>query len=83
MPYNSSCRACNHKHENDHCNATITEKGTIKLKPYTYNLWNPDCDSLAQKFEYEQDFACRCRYYVPSDNLEFLEWKYERSDKSI
>lgn len=35
------------------------------------------------EFEYIQETDCGCRYYVPSDNLEYLEWKYERSDKSI
>lgn len=30
-------------------------------------------------FEYNMDVDCGCRYYVPSDNLEFLEWKYDES----
>jgi hypothetical protein len=28
-------------------------------------------------FEYEQEVECGCRVYIPKDNLEFLEWKYE------
>lgn len=32
-----------------------------------------------ESFEYSQDSDCGCRYYVPSENLEFLEWKYEQS----
>jgi len=36
-----------------------------------------------ETFEYEQESNCGCRCYVPSDNLEFLEWKYEESRKSI
>lgn len=34
-----------------------------------------------EAFEYAQDTECHCRFYVPSDNLEFLEWKYEASGK--
>jgi len=32
-----------------------------------------------ETFEYEQETDCGCRVYIPSDNLEFLEWKYEQS----
>jgi len=79
VSYKSPCRACTHRHEGDRCNATITEKGTIKLKPYTSTLWNDDCGPIVQEFEYEQDLDCRCRCYIPSENLEFLEWKYDES----
>jgi hypothetical protein len=79
VSYKSPCRACDHKHEGSHCNAVIKEKGTIKLKPYTSNLWNDDCGPITQEFEYEQEFDCRCKYYIPSENLEFLEWRYEQS----
>ncbi len=34
-----------------------------------------------QPFEYTQEVDCGCRYYVPSENLEFLEWKYSESNK--
>ncbi len=34
-----------------------------------------------ERFEYTQEVDCGCRYYVPSDNLEFLEWKYDESTK--
>jgi hypothetical protein len=30
-------------------------------------------------FEYTQDVDCECRCYIPSDNLEFVEWKYDES----
>lgn len=33
-----------------------------------------------ETFEYEQEVDCGCSCYVPSDNLEFLEWKYEQSE---
>jgi hypothetical protein len=36
-----------------------------------------------ETFEYEQEVDCGCRYYVPSDNLEYLEWKYDESNKSV
>jgi len=31
-------------------------------------------------FEYEQEVDCGCRLYIPSDNLEFVEWKYSQSE---
>lgn len=34
-----------------------------------------------ETFEYEQETDCGCMIYVPSDNLEFLEWKYNESSK--
>ena len=34
-------------------------------------------------FEYIQEVDCGCRLYIPKDNLEYLEWKYDESDKSI
>lgn len=35
-----------------------------------------------EHFEYNQETECGCRFYIPSDNLEFLEWKYdEKSGK--
>ena len=34
-----------------------------------------------EAFEYSQESDCGCRYYVPSDNLEFVEWKYEQSQQ--
>ncbi len=79
MPYKSHCKACDHKHEGSHCNATITERGTVKLKPYSSYLWNDECGQTTQEFEFEQTFDCRCRFYIPSDNLEYLEWKYNES----
>jgi hypothetical protein len=33
-----------------------------------------------ESFEYEQETDCGCRFYVPSDNLEFVEWKYSQSE---
>lgn len=32
-----------------------------------------------ETFEYEQETDCGCKCYTPSDNLEFMEWKYEQS----
>lgn len=32
-----------------------------------------------ESFEYRQDHECGCMFYVPSENLEFLEWKYNAS----
>jgi hypothetical protein len=32
-----------------------------------------------EAFEYNQETECGCRFYVPSENLEFLEWKYDES----
>ena|SRR5690242_16312247 len=34
-----------------------------------------------ENFSYTQESDCGCRFYVPSDNLEFLEWKYDESSK--
>lgn len=36
-----------------------------------------------EKFEYKQEMDCGCRCYIPSENLEFLEWKYDEFNKSI
>lgn len=33
-----------------------------------------------ESFEYNQETDCGCRCYIPSDNLEFLEWKYDESN---
>lgn len=32
-------------------------------------------------FTYDMDTDCGCRCYIPSDNLEFLEWKYSQNEK--
>ncbi len=34
-----------------------------------------------ETFEYDQEIECGCRYYIPSDNLEYVEWKYNESTK--
>ena len=36
-----------------------------------------------ETFEYKQEMDCGCKCYIPSENLEFLEWKYNASNKSI
>jgi len=57
------------------------------VKRYDYS--NNDGEQLSFKpfdigreeaFEYNQETECGCRFYVPSDNLEFLEWKYNESN---
>jgi hypothetical protein len=79
VEYKSPCRACGHKHESSHCNGIVKEKGIIKLKPFTYRLWD-DEHGDKQGFEYEMEFDCRCKCYIPSENLEYLEWKYDESN---
>jgi len=32
-----------------------------------------------EEFEYMQETDCGCKCYIPSENLEFLEWKYDES----
>lgn len=54
-------------------NSTGSEQ--LSFKQFDYMRSDP--------FEYSMEIECGCRYYIPSDNLEFLEWKYERSDKSV
>jgi hypothetical protein len=104
VSYNSSCRACDHKHDGYVCNWQVHKQGTINLKPINSQIWgiqggmskswdnSTGSEQLSFRqfdmyrsdpFEYEMEVDCGCRYYVPSDNLEFLEWKYERSDKTI
>ncbi|MGH7974924.1 MAG: hypothetical protein ACREBR_05315 [bacterium] len=34
----------------------------------------------SEQFEYEQETDCGCKCYIPSENLEFLEWKYSQSE---
>jgi len=46
---------------------------TFKLYPNTYK---------DETFEYKIELDCGCRCYIPSENLEFLEWKYNESTKS-
>jgi len=41
--------------------------------------FKPFNTGMEQAFEYSQETDCGCRLYVPSENLEFLEWKYEQS----
>jgi len=36
---------------------------------------------MDEAFEYSQETDCGCRFYIPSENLEFLEWKYNESSK--
>lgn len=36
--------------------------------------------NLEEPFEYNQETDCGCRFYVPTENLEFLEWKYNESN---
>jgi hypothetical protein len=36
-----------------------------------------------ETFEYRQETDCGCMFYVPSDNLEFLEWKYDESKSDL
>lgn len=53
------------------------EEGKDINYPYHPNTYKDET------FEYTQETDCGCRCYIPSDNLEFLEWKYDESDKSI
>lgn len=41
--------------------------------------FRPFQTNLEESFEYNQETDCGCRFYVPTDNLEFLEWKYNES----
>jgi hypothetical protein len=31
----------------------------------------------------EPTYKCTCKEYLPSDNLEYLEWKYDQRRKSV
>jgi hypothetical protein len=39
----------------------------------------PYVNSAEESFIYKQELDCGCMFYVPSANLEFLEWKYDES----
>lgn len=56
-----------------HINNIKDEDGNEVISPARINTYKDET------FEYEQEVDCGCRYYVPGDNLEFLEWKYEQS----
>lgn len=81
MEYKSVCKACGHNHYNYLCNWQILKKGTIKLKPWNSNIWGVahTHEHKQEFFDFEQETECGCRFYIPSDNLEYLEWKYEES----
>lgn len=59
------------------------------MRIYTY----PDEKSRCRKCDIHQYFhagmgrelylSASCSNYVPSDNLEYLEWKYEQKNKEI
>lgn len=51
------------------------EDGKDTVYPYRPNTYK------YESFQYAQETDCGCRFYVPSDNLEFLEWKYEEHNK--
>lgn len=42
-------------------------------------VFKPFQTSIDEPFEYNQQTDCGCRFYIPSDNLEYLEWKYNES----
>lgn len=44
--------------------------------------FKPFQTSIKEMFEYSQETDCGCRFYVPSENLEYLEWKYSEHNKS-
>ncbi len=52
-------------------NYDSSQGGDISFRPFDIGR--------EEAFEYNQETDCGCRFYVPSDNLEFLEWKYEQS----
>ena len=56
-----------HKHVKD-------DEGKDVVSPFTISAWK---DEL---FDYVQETDCGCKLYIPSENLEYLEWKYEQRE---
>lgn len=86
--FKSSCRACHHVHGNNEpaCNHFEVQNGNIKLR----EIINPSHQhamgafsgfdyNYGKDYEYTQEIRCRCAFYSPTDNLEYMEWKYDES----
>lgn len=65
--YQSSCRNCYHFHGGIKCQSAVH---------MTCACGESDCPSTKLPNEW-----CSCIYFMPLDNLEYLEYKYERSIK--
>ena len=85
--YKSPCKACKHVHFNSlnqgmSCGSYSNEYGSIQLMPQSStdfgNMWNNN-----KYFNYSINKQCSCFLYVPSDNLEFLEWCYDNSQSKV
>lgn len=56
---------------------THSEEDVSKIEYDASNLYKEET------FEYRQEVDCGCKCYIPSENLEFVEWKYNESRNSI
>lgn len=79
--FKSACRGCTHVHSgSDRCYNMNYEVGSISLSPQNYNDFGTMWSAGSNKpFNFSMSVNCRCQYYVPTDNLEFLEWGHERN----
>ena len=81
--FKSPCKACAHLHSHESlCSYLMENSGNLYLAPtnsYDFgNVWSGE-----KSFIYRQTKPCNCLYYVPSNNLEYMEWLYEQSNQSI